>query len=57
MLITHVTKREEPHFVYCVNKKKTETLLFLRTISNFNKYKRLLVNEHLIKKLVTEINA
>jgi len=38
-------KREETHCVYCVNKKKAETLLFLRAISNFNKYKRLRANE------------
>jgi len=50
-------KREETHFVYCVNKKKVETLLFLRALSNFNDYKRLLANEQQIKRLIAEINV
>jgi hypothetical protein len=50
-------KKEQTHFVYCVNKKKVETLLFLRAISNFNEYKRLLGNEQQIKRLVTELGT
>jgi hypothetical protein len=43
-------KQEKIHFVYCVNKKKMETMLFLRAINNFTDYKRLLENEQQIKK-------
>ena len=49
-------KREQTHFVYCVNKKNVETLLFLRAISNFADYKRLLANEQQIKRMVAEIS-
>jgi hypothetical protein len=48
-------KKEHTHFVYCVNKKKIETLLFLRAISNFTEYKHLLSNEQQIKRMVTEL--
>jgi len=48
-------KREGTHFVYCVNKKKVETLLFLRAISNFTEYKRLLADEQQILRMATEM--
>jgi len=50
-------KQEKTHFVYCVNKKKIETLLFLRAISNFIEYKRLLANEQQIKRMTTELST
>ena len=50
-------KQENTHFVYCVNKKKIETLLFLRAISNFIEYKRLLANEQQIKRMTTELST
>ena len=49
-------KRERTHFVYCINKKNVDTLLFLRAISNFTDYKRLLANEQQIKRMTTEIS-
>ena len=50
-------KKEGTHFVYCVNKKKIETMLFLRAISNFAEYKRLLDNEVQIKRMATELGT
>ena len=50
-------KQEKTHFVYYVNKKKIETLLFLRAISNFIEYKRLLANEQQIKRMTTELST
>jgi hypothetical protein len=50
-------KKEKTHFVYCVNKKKMDTLLFLRAISNFAEYKRLLANEQKIKRMTTELST
>ncbi len=50
-------KRGRTHFVYCVNKKNVETLLFLRAITNFTEYKRLLANEQQIVRMATEISA
>ena len=49
-------KKERTHFVYCVNKKKIETLLFLRAIANFTEYRRLLANEKQIARMATEIS-
>jgi hypothetical protein len=49
-------KRERTHFVYCVNTKNVETLLFLRAINNFTEYKRLLANEQQIKRMANEIS-
>jgi hypothetical protein len=49
-------KKEKTHFIYCVNKKKLETLLFLRAITNFTKYKRLLANEKQIERMAAEMN-
>ncbi len=49
-------KKEKTHFVYCINKKKVETLLFLRAISNFTEYKRLLSDEQQIKRMATEMS-
>ncbi|MCK4885505.1 hypothetical protein KAS24_05470 [Candidatus Bathyarchaeota archaeon] len=49
-------KREGTHFVYSVNKKKVETLLFLRAISNFTDYKRLLANEQQIIRMAAEVS-
>lgn len=48
-------KKERTHFVYCVNKKNIETLLFLRAISNFTEYRLLLANEQQIKRMTTQI--
>lgn len=48
-------KKEKTHFVYCVNKKKLETMLFLRAISNLTEYKRLLANEQQIKRMTVEL--
>lgn len=50
-------KIERTHFVYCVNKKRVESLLFLRAINNFTEYKRLLANEQQIVRMATEISA
>ncbi len=49
-------KRERIHFVYCVNTKNVETLLFLRAINNFTEYKHLLANEQQIKRMANEIS-
>ena len=49
-------KQEKTHFVYCINKKNIETLLFLRAISNFPDYKRFLSNDQQIARMVTEIS-
>ena len=48
-------KKERTHFVYCVNKKKLETLLFLRAMTNFTEYKRLLANEKQIERMAIEL--
>ena len=50
-------KKESTHFVYCVNKKRIETLLFLRALSNFTEYKRLLADEQRIQRMVTEVGS
>lgn len=50
-------KRERTHFVYCVNKKRLEVLLFLRAISNFVEYRRLLADEQQIKRMATELST
>jgi hypothetical protein len=50
-------KKERTHFVYCVNKKRMETLLFLRAISNFAEYKRFLDSEQQIKRMATELST
>jgi hypothetical protein len=49
-------KKEHTHFIYCINKKHLETILFLRAISNFTEYKRLLNNEQQIKRMATELS-
>jgi len=49
--------RKGIHFAYCINKKKVETILFLRAISNFTEYKRLLADEQQIIRMTTEISA
>ena len=46
-------KREGIHFVYAVSKKKVENLFFLRAMSNFSEYKRLLANEDQLKRMIT----
>ena len=50
-------KKGHIHFVYCVNKKKMETLLFLRAISNFTEYRRLLSNEQQILRMTAELSV
>jgi len=50
-------KRDGIHFVYSVNKNKVENLLFLRAITNFTKYKRLLANEEQIKKMIKNLGV
>ena len=50
-------KKDGTHFVYCVNKKKIDTILFLRAITNFTEYKHLLANEQQIKKMVTDLTT
>lgn len=50
-------KQEKNHFVYCVNKKKMESLLFLRALSDFTEYKRLLMDDQQIKRMATELNT
>ena len=50
-------KKKGIHYVYCINKKKPDIILFLRAISNFGEYKRFLENEQQIKRMTTEISA
>lgn len=48
-------KREGVHFIYSVNKSKIDNLLFLRAMSNFTKYKRLLANDQQLKRMITNL--
>lgn len=50
-------KRDRIHFVYSVNKNKTENLLFLRALTNFTKYKRLLANDEQVKKMIKKLEG
>jgi hypothetical protein len=48
-------KRKGIHFVYSINKNDTENLIFLRAMTNFTEYKRLLANEEQIKRMIEKV--
>jgi mRNA-degrading endonuclease RelE of RelBE toxin-antitoxin system len=48
-------KREGIHYLYSIDKKNAETIIFLRAMKNYSQYKRLLSEKKQLRKLASSL--